>query len=188
MALVRGGSTREASTYRAVNDRHEETKRLAGTGSRRNHEALSGGGLCDRLGLMPIEFESLAADPEDASGFGAQCAVRNQMVDARAAFKVRIDRDKGFRPKTAARVDRVDLFPEVLRAYLSEGPRELFVVGDQSPIEVKDVHAGLPSCSIWLLAALTRLEKARPVRVAARQKGEIKLLNWVIGYFIDPPA
>jgi hypothetical protein len=56
---------------------------------------------------------------------------------------MRIDAYEGLWPKSAVRVNRIHLNANVVGANLGERSRKTFVVRNQGPIEIKNVHAGL---------------------------------------------
>jgi len=91
---------------------------------------------------MPVKRDILPIDPEDACDVRMKRSICDERVDRGTPLEMRIDGDQRLGPKAPARIDCVNLFPDILGADLGERASETRVIRDECAIQIKDIHDG----------------------------------------------
>ena len=130
-----------------IHDRHDVGEALAGAGAGRQYVGLALLRLENRLALVLMQEELLAAvvgvglvDPEDLRAFPVEYSQLDQFIDRAAGPECRVELEERLRPEAPCPEDAVDERLDSRIANLDEAARVAPVVGDQAVPEVKDVH------------------------------------------------
>jgi hypothetical protein len=130
-----------------VHDGDEEAQRFAGPGAGRHNEALALRREGDGLLLVLVERQRFAGrasgrrGPKNLGAEGLERARGNQLVDSRRPPVVGVDLDQRLRPVAVARIDRLDLPPDILGVDGREGSGEFLVLADDRVAQREYVHA-----------------------------------------------
>ena len=123
-----------------ANYRNEETKRFTGAGACSNDEALALRGEDNSLLLMLVEGQRRTVGLEDFRSPRIQCTICDKRVDVQAALVARIDLNERLRPEAPLCVDRLDLFPDIIRADGRKRRGEFTVLTDDRVAQREHVH------------------------------------------------